>query len=384
MQGLCWQHRIHHISRIKIKRHGGPAGIFCGRRGTNSSSTTQRMKRAQSKGGSRIILGAAAAIVNGAVFWAYYFFQSTSRISPLNPDTFAPFTIIAKEVTSSTNSIFTLKPSAFVGTSSIYSDAWKKGIWSVQAKQPQLQIARSYTPLPPAIGAPHLRLLLRREPQGEVSTYLHRLPLGATVELRGPHMEYEIPEDVDEVMFLAGGTGIAPALQTAYNIFGCRKYADSVPKLRVLWANRRKEDSFGGISDTTWFSGDRFWHWANIFRAAGGPSVKAHREVSISPVVKELEVLKEQNRGCITVNYFVDEEGRYITEDVLRRHLKLSTTTPVQPTSPRKKLILLSGPEGFIRHFAGPKTWVGGKELQGPLGGILGSINPGGWDVWKL
>ena len=49
-----------------------------------------------------------------------------------------------------------------------------------------------------------------------MSTYLHRLPIGATIELRGPHVEYQIPSEVKNVIFVAGGTGIAPALQVAH------------------------------------------------------------------------------------------------------------------------------------------------------------------------
>ena len=91
-------------------------------------------------------------------------------------------------------------------------------------KQPQLQIGRSYTPLPPtqqAEFAGGLRFLIRREPPGEFSTYLHKLPISANIKLRGPQIEYKIPKDVDEILFLAGGTGIAPASKTLYTFFEC-------------------------------------------------------------------------------------------------------------------------------------------------------------------
>lgn len=254
-------------------------------------------------------------------------------------------------------------------------------------KQPQLQIGRSYTPLPPTQKAEftgELRFLIRQEPQGEVSTYLHKLPVGAAIELRGPQIEYEIPKDVDEILFLAGGTGIAPALQTIYTLFECRKDTDFVPKLRILWANRRSEDSFGGTNDTPPPFSNRSRHWPSLFgfRDAIQPKKRqVSQEISISPVVKELVSFKERNRSHLIIDYFVDEENSHITEETIRSYLSKSAA---ESSSVGRRLILISGPEGFVTHHAGPKEWGGGKELQGPIGGTLGNISPDGWELWKL
>jgi len=45
---------------------------------------------------------------------------------------------------------------------------------------------------------------------------------------------------------------------------------------------------------------------------------------------------------------------------------------------------LVSGPDGFIEHWAGKKIWVGGHEAQGLLGGILSRLDLKDWNVWKL
>ncbi len=61
-----------------------------------------------------------------------------------------------------------------------------------------------------------LRFLIRTVDGGEVSHYLARLGLGDTVELRGPHLGFDVPlrmGNAGQLVFLAGGTGIAPALQ---------------------------------------------------------------------------------------------------------------------------------------------------------------------------
>ena len=40
--------------------------------------------------------------------------------------------------------------------------------------------------------------------------------------------------------------------------------------------------------------------------------------------------------------------------------------------------------DGFIEYWAGRKLWVDGREVQGPLGGVLGKMDLKGWSVVKL
>lgn len=380
---------------------------------------------------------------------------------------FHPFEIISKQPVSSTCSIFTLR-SQGEDTSNPYldllRDAWANGIgvWSVQVKQPQLQIARSYTPLPPldkldgASGddsTTELRFLIRHEPQGEVSSYLHNLPLGATVHIRGLDIEYEVPSNINDIIFLAGGTGIAPALQIAYCLLERRRksrrrktLADTsngsgassdpgfqMPKMHILWANRKREDAIGGVSSTS--SGNGFssatlgresWseRWTRFFFASAeqqqqqqhddasplarsSSSSSSSLHLPSSPIVTELNHLKYEAQGQITLDYFIDEEGTYITQDILRTYLssfnnleknqrkkwwqwqrqppdpqaRSQTQTQIPPHSKKSKsksksksLIMISGPDGFIAHHAGPKVWILGKHSQGLLGGNLGKV----------
>ncbi|MCJ1277006.1 mitochondrial Homoaconitase [Puttea exsequens] len=237
--------------------------------------------------------------------------------------------------------------------------------------QPDLQIARAYTPLPPLDNSEpeQLRLLVRQEPQGEVSTMLHKISRGTFVHMRGPHVGYEIPEDVDEILFIAGGTGIAPALQVAHTLYKARQLSsDALPRMRILWANRRREDSL---------------------RNPSPPSLSPspiQQPPAQSPLVQEIEVLRTKFSGNVAVDYFVDEEGSYITEGLLRDYLsRVQLSNPPHTDSRRgKNIILVSGPDGFVNFYAGPKSMKSGKELQGPLGGMLQKISPDSWDVWKL
>jgi cytochrome-b5 reductase len=320
--------------------------------------------------GSAISLG----LISLSIYWALYP-SNTAGPAILDERRFQPFTIISKEPVSSTSSIFTLRPGS-QPSSDPYAHLWERGIWSVEFKQPQLQIARSYTPLPPAEpqSVPgDLRFLIRREHHGEVSTYLDRLRIGAIVDIRGPRVECEIPEDVSEVLFLAGGTGIAPALQVVYTLLDKRMGKET--KIHVLWANRRREECTGGrrAIKSSW------WSW-------GRPTAEDTLSEPPNRIVQELQGLERRFGGRVKVDYMVDEEGSFIGKsDVLKVTSGiLKSIEGIKPAQPGKKLLLISGPEGFINFYAGPREWEHGKLGQGPVGGLLGGLGLNDWTVMKL
>jgi ferredoxin-NADP reductase len=334
--------------------------------------------------------------------------------------------LASKERVSSTSSIFTLQPARSNENHAIYESAWRTGIWSVTFKQPQLQIGRDYTPLPPFIntlgslqisaedqstrdGDERLRFLIRREPHGEVSRYLHGLEIGTEIEIRGPNMEYEISDEVKDIVFIAGGTGIAPALQAAYTLLG-RTSDVNKPRMHILWASRCREDCLGGSNSPHQAPATlvkSWWWWWNPFkqtRPALPPpptTVSTQRNDAnsvASVIVKELENLKAQYPNQLTVWHFIDEENTFISKDsILATTGSTSRTTLTPPTSAsplparahpengrEKRVILISGPEGFISYLAGPKVWAHGLLQQGPLRGVIGELDLKGWSVWKL
>jgi hypothetical protein len=343
--------------------------------------------------GALIALGTSA--VGGAVY--RYSAPPSSSSASLNPHTFTPYTLLDKERVSQTSSIFTLRNRDGAADPKAVKETWKHGVWSIQIKQPQLQIARDYTPLPPTPDITSdddeklhdIRLLIRQEEGGEVSTYLHRLPEQSTIELRGPKVEWRLPDDIQEVIFLAGGTGIAPAMQVA-QVLG-RKAGT---KMQILWANRRREECLGGVSDDGAYaqghlSGSR--SWKSIFgfgKPAAQAPVAQEEPLSIAStqdrgaIVRELESLKKRNtahHSDFAVQYYVDEEKKFIKPQDVEK--QLAATKQERNGS---RVILISGPDGFIEYWAGKKLWIGGRETQGPLGGVLSGMDLKGWTVYKL
>jgi len=298
-------------------------------------------------------------------------------------DGFVKYRLAAREDVSSTCAIFTLRP--VLGGKGVEwtSPGQERAIQSVLFKQPQLQIARAYTLLPAEAGQAddELRFLIRREKGGEVSSYLHRLEAGAEVEVRGPNAEYVLPEKVGKVVFLAGGTGIAPALQAAKAVAG---EAD----VHILWANRQREDCEGGKSDTisaggSW--GETVAGWFSPFGTPGKDAKVQDTAVEKRPkseIVKRLEALKRDGQGRVAIDYFVDNEERFIKPIEATTLVRTSFSLDAKPEG--KNILFVSGPEGFVNAWAGPKEWQNGNEMQGPLGGILAKLDLKDWEIVKL
>lgn len=321
----------------------------------------------------------------GKVIFHYFPILQKLKPDPLakifDPPRFTPFTIVGREEASPTSIILTVRPS-FVLTShekpdpDTYKTFWGKGSWSVEVKQPQLQIARSYTPLPPNGDDTYadLRFLIRREHGGEMSGYLHSLPVGSKVELRGPHPEVELGDGITDVVFLAGGTGIAPALQVAHTLLerdlerkGPEVYK---PRIQIVWANRRREDCIGGL-------GGKFYE---------GKAIEDLDGKQYGYAVRELQMLQQRHPAKFSVDYVVDEEGTFLDQKHISTLTRPDSEVKFGPVTTKigSKLLFISGPEGFINYFAGRKTWEDGKEGQGELGGVLGRMKLRGWKVWKL
>jgi len=342
--------------------------------------------------------------------------------------------------------------------------AWEHGLWSVEIKQPQLQIARHYTPLPPLkdssssssadvrrVGGEQeegeegneLRFLVRKMDTGEMSNYLSRRQVGDQIWLRGPHLGFDVAKrlgSAKKVIFLAGGTGVAPALQVAHKLLekrsdqGLAHVEQGLPVVSILWANRHAVDALGrqdtsasgSGSTSSWTS----WLWGSSkpvetpTTTNGTPSSSLETAASpsstnLSSLTEQILSMKQKYGARFQVEYFIDDEKSFITQETITRSLKniSSSLAPADTTavshatedssrcvwhsrsllerltgdndvdrtenpaisacacpSPQqagKNLALVSGPDGFIRAYAGAKWWHSGMEMQGPVRGVV-------------
>ena len=309
-------------------------------------------------------------------------------------DSFQPFELVSKETVSSTASIFTIKTKS----NNISTSAWKAGVWNIEFKQPQIQIVRSYTPLPPLPGdidhsdesVSCLRFLIRRDARGgEMSSYLHKLGTGAKIELRGPNVEYIVPKDAKNVVFVAGGTGIATAMQVAHSMFnGLTEQQRRGKKLHILWANRAREDCAGGVDDKRAVAStaqpSSSSSWSGWLSGESKQAVQTqHVKQEPNQAVRILNDMKCMYGSSLSVSYFVDEEKSYIHSGNLTAAIGQKDTEEDTATQ-----VIVSGPPGFITYVAGPKVWKDGEEQQGSVGGRLAQViekkDIGRVEVWKV
>ncbi|KAL7955329.1 hypothetical protein V8C34DRAFT_248684 [Trichoderma compactum] len=340
-----------------------------------------------------------------------YYFSSPSKPTLLNPETFIPYTITSREAISPTSFIFTISPHA-PNPSLPYltppKSSWRYPLWSVEFKQPQVQIARHYTPLPPQIPKDpadgSLRFYLRAIGGGEMSTYLSRLGVGHDVWLRGPHVGFDVTARLgamDNVVFLAGGTGVAPAMQVAQVVLEKNPEA----QVNLLWAIRKREELQrvnSPVRRPSW--------WQSWLANSSSKPVELHSQLQDpSPIAQQLRAMKTTYGQRLRIQVAIDEEqtqfreadlqnaisgtqdrrlsdSRFIIGSGCRLHdstlLELTSEfeTPASSDDCKcghgagKNLLMVSGPDGFIAHYAGPKRWLGGQQVQGPVGGVAAQL----------
>ena len=332
------------------------------------------------------------------------------RPNTLNTTSFVPYTVTSKIPVSPNSFILSLRPQHPSSPDTLPyltpSGSWWDFQWSVQVKQPEIQIQREYTPLPPdpAVGDGDgtLRFFVRRVAGGEVSNYLGRMDEGSTVEVRlgerGFAFNYLDAREENDIVCLAGGTGVATAMQVAHTVLADPSRIHPDTRVRILWAIRRRSDiqSRPGGSKITSLDGE-----------LDAPT----------PIARELLNMKDRYGKNLDVRVAIDEEGTTFGERELKDTLALTGksrrgTSPRYPASlpppiaaacdesapsvPEKvpaaavpanlrRPIFVCGPEGYVELYAGRLE----RDAAGRFwrrGGLLGELNAryGGGEQWLV
>ncbi|PLW55934.1 hypothetical protein PCANC_02995 [Puccinia coronata f. sp. avenae] len=242
-------------------------------------------------------------------------------------------------------------------------------IEAIYLKHPALQIERPYTPLsalspsaqlPPVPPvdchhSPTLDLLVKKYPDGDVSTYLHHAAknLGNRLEIRGPVPTWCHPKGgIDELVFIAAGTGITPAIQLLRRLFQQPNRTNGgagLPKFKLIYLARSLDSAYLLDELRGYHS-----HFPDVF------SFKLLVDTPPHPPS--------------ALNHSVDKVGRLELSD-LTKWLGNS-----QPET--KRIVLVCGPDSLICSVAGCKGR--GYNSQGEIGGMLKSLGYSKDQVVKL
>ncbi|CCD25397.1 oxidoreductase NDAI_0F00780 [Naumovozyma dairenensis CBS 421] len=174
--------------------------------------------------------------------YSYYYYRKITNLKlqhereQLSTTHFTPYKIKSRYAVDSSHYFLKLTP-VFQQKNNVW-DQTRGKIWSIQIKQPEIMIVRDYTPLPLVLHknetnttdadddeqdfllsdisyssvSDDILLYIKKYNDGEVSRWLSNLPLNHKIEIRGPIIDYSLPQDKDLVLFTAG-TGIVIAFQ---------------------------------------------------------------------------------------------------------------------------------------------------------------------------
>jgi len=102
---------------------------------------------------------------------------------------------------------------------------------------------RSYSIASQSDAGERLRFIIRVIPEGKASDYLMTLPLGATINLTGPHGFFVLdPAHAGDIVFAATGTGIAAVMPMLGEL--AKRHRSPVSKTIVFWGLRYQADIF--------------------------------------------------------------------------------------------------------------------------------------------
>ncbi|KAK1238277.1 hypothetical protein MKX07_006423 [Trichoderma sp. CBMAI-0711] len=198
---------------------------------------------------------------------------------------------------------------------------------------------RPYTPISDEDDRGFIDLLVKKYPNGPMSTHIHSLKVGDSLAIKGPLPKYPWTENKHEhIALIAGGTGITPMYQLVRAIF---KNPNDKTKVTLVFGNVTKED------------------------------------ILLKSKFDELENTYPQRFRAF---YTLDKPpkdwvggGGFITKDLLKQVLP-------EPKSENIK-VFVCGPPGLMKAISGPKT---SPKDQGELTGALKELGYTAEQVYKF
>ncbi|EJS41748.1 cyc2p [Saccharomyces arboricola H-6] len=140
-------------------------------------------------------------------YLSYTYFKEKQNKHELSPFHFVKYKISHKQNIDSSHFLLEVTPLTKQKVN-IWSQMTAENLWSVEIKQPDVMVVRSYTPLPlkfhpiskemeilkdsdSANGK--LSFYIKKYENGEVAKWLNHLPKDHVIEIRGPFIDYEFP-----------------------------------------------------------------------------------------------------------------------------------------------------------------------------------------------
>ncbi|OAV88238.1 hypothetical protein PTTG_01032, partial [Puccinia triticina 1-1 BBBD Race 1] len=325
---------------------------------SDSSKLSVRLRPAFAQNPRSFIAASVLLVASGTV-WAYY--RSPSRDEEMKADRYRPFHISNSKLLTADAALIGIDvslPALEPVDSPFY-------IESVYVKHPAVQIERPYTPLS-SITPPQgpkdptdrtedkstIELLVKRYQDGDMSTYLHHIKTpGNQLEIRGPVPTWWYPKgEIDELVFIAAGTGITPAIQLLRRTFQPLSPQTPVglPNFQLIYLARSLESAY--LLD----------------------EIQSYQ--SAYPESMNFKLLVADQASNQVSSKLIDKVGRLELSDI-RKWVGSNNSN-------KKKMIIVCGPDSLICAVAGCKG--PGYNSQGDIGGMLKTLGYSSDQVVKL
>ncbi|CDU25307.1 related to MCR1-cytochrome-b5 reductase [Sporisorium scitamineum] len=200
-------------------------------------------------------------------------------------------------------------------------------------------VIRPYTPITSPETAGHMDFLVKKYPNGKMTTYMHSMKPGDKLAIKGPIAKFPYKaNEFESIGMIAGGSGITPMYQVIQDI--ASNPSDNT-KVTLIYSNKTEQDillreEFDKLAK----SDDRF------------------------TIVYGLDKLPKGFNGF---------EG-YVTPEVVTKHLP-------KPELASKTKIFVCGPPPQVEAISGGK---GPKGSQGELKGLLAKLGYEADQVYKF
>ncbi|KAI9184684.1 hypothetical protein H9P43_003739 [Blastocladiella emersonii ATCC 22665] len=202
-------------------------------------------------------------------------------------------------------------------------------------------VVRPYTPTSTDDTKGHFDLLVKRYDGGAMSSHIHSLKVGDSLDVKGPIVKYQFTtaNQHKEVGMIAGGTGITPMLQIINKLI---RDKEDKTKLTLLFANVSEADIL---------------------------------------LKKELDAIAAAHPDRFRVHYVIDKattpnwtgETGHINKDLIKKYIPSAQTLGTQ--------LFVCGPPGMVKAISGSKA---PDYSQGELDGILKELGYTKEQVFKV
>ncbi|KAL2021443.1 hypothetical protein VTK56DRAFT_7196 [Thermocarpiscus australiensis] len=200
-------------------------------------------------------------------------------------------------------------------------------------------VIRPYTPISDEDAKGYIDLLVKRYPNGPMSTHLHDMVPGQRLEVKGPLPKYPWePNKHKHIALIAGGTGITPMYQLCRAIF---RNPDDQTKVTLVFGNVSEDDIL---------------------------------------LKNELAALENHNPRRFRAFYVLDNPPSHWTGGKGYISKELLKTVLPEPKDDNIK-VFVCGPPGMMKSISGEKK---SPRDQGELSGILKELGYTEEQVYKF